>query len=217
MEQINNIRKKEQKDLFEKQIDEIKSIFFGRDTSLLEYTHKGYAYSQVQTDELISKILYGYKTYCENNGAPISSNFIDFCTAFIQVSILICHIGCRKSDYIFESILKFSKVAYKHPHGGVSILDIIVGDTNTSADFDIFEHELNTLNTSYKKFLSLHDECYTNNFEYQIRDALDIFLEAECKDLFNNSTIFSRASQLLSMNIRRLHSLSGQNDIGVNN
>ena len=205
MEKFEKMTINERKGYLLKKIDEIKSVFSGRETSLVEFTHIGYAYSDEKCDEFINEMMSAYSSYWKERDKIIDDKFIEFTRAFIKVSVMVCLIQCRKSDYVFESIIKFAKVAYKPQNGGKSIFDVLVGDVNEKNTNEIdFSKEKKILNDNYKIFNELYNDCYNDDFEGEMRIAVNKFLESKKCDLFTDINRFEQAVRVLNSDIRRL-------------
>lgn len=205
MENIEIMTINERKGYLLKKVDEIKSVFSGRETSLVEFTHIGYAYSDDKCDEFINEMMSIYNSYWKERDKIINDKFIEFARAFIKVSVMVCLIQCRKSDYVFESIIKFAKVAYKPENGGKSIFDVLVDDVNEKTTNEIdFSKEKGIMNYNYKTFNELYSDCYDDDFEGQMRIAVNKFLENKKCDLFTDVNRFEQAVRILNNDIRRL-------------
>lgn len=204
MKKIEDTSIKEKGELLLKQVDEIKSIFAGRDNSFMEYTHRGFRYSENKTNTFIIRMIESLKKRYERCNENFSEDLVSFYSAFYKFVILLCDIQCRKSDLIFESFIKLSKNIAK-PTDGKSVCDILIEDINLEAEQKPEYHdEIILINKCYQRMNLLYEDCYDQNFESNIRYSVNEFLDNNQLSFYVNDEQFLRGLQMLQSTTRRL-------------
>lgn len=196
--------KEEKIDSYLKSIDEIKSIVAGRDTSFIEYSFVGLRYSDEKAENLAKKLIDHIASRYKKHDMAFEKKMFDFYTAFFKLTIVYCAMEVRKSDLVFESFLKLSKVLEK-PIGGKSPLDIMVDDVKAKDKALISsEDDLKILLYNYNIISELYECCYDEYFVSNIRYAVNEFLDAELLSYFVDDKSFIYAMNILSRCKRNL-------------
>ena len=204
---IKEMSVNEKGELLLQQIDELKSIFAGRDNSFMEYTHNGFRYSDVKTNDFICCLIEILKDRYVGWGEALSNNAISFYSAFYKFVILLCDIQCRKSDMIFESFIKLSKNISK-PAEGKSVYDILIDDINNEAEQKPeYSDEIALINSCYQTLNTLYEGCYDQYFESNIRYSINTFLDGKHLSFYIDDDKFARGLQTMQSAKRRLRSI----------
>lgn len=187
-----------------KQIDQIKSIFSGRDNFYLPYTHNGLHYSEEKADNFCNKLMEILAAWIQETNQDVPKNWRTFYISFFKLAILFCDLMCNEDDWIFESFIKLSKAVQKDEELG-SPLDILVCDLNNEYENnDTHKNQVSVINHYYQCLHDLYDTCHSEWFEQNVRYSINTFLDRNGLSLFVDDDKFNSAVNTLNMDIRRL-------------
>ena len=194
--------------------DKITSIFSGRTTSFLQYTHNGLHYSESKTKTFINDMILGFE---EETGKKLSPTQKKFYSSFVVFAILFCDLQCNKEEWTFESIVKISRVLKKQSTD-ISAVDILFENLIKEYQYDCNapQKQIDDICQAYSDISELYAGTYCPEFSENLCLMIDLYLFSKHISLYSNEENFKNAVTTLRLASRRINHIQSR-FIGGNN